>query len=158
MRLEELSGEGVDPRNEVFLPGRAPSWRDGRRGTVKSLAAGREEWIFETQGETEGVLVLTRAFLTLYRASVDGESVTPIVANIGQLAIEVPAGQHRVRLWVDREALLMVLRGGLRRYARSGWSCRHLSARLSLRFTACGPWWRIAAESGMRSVVWIESW
>ena len=106
MRLDQLSGEGVDPRNEVFLPGRAPSWRDGRRGTVKSLAAGREEWIFETQGETEGVLVLTRAFLTLYRASVDGESVTPIVANIGQLAIEVPAGQHRVRLWVDREPFL----------------------------------------------------
>ena len=46
--------------------------------------------------------MLGRAWLPHYRARVDGAPVDTLQANFGQLAIEVPAGDHGVEIWVDR--------------------------------------------------------
>ena len=48
------------------------------------------------------MLLTQRAFLDVYRATIDGEPASPVVANLHRLAVEVPPGEHRVRLWVDR--------------------------------------------------------
>ncbi len=49
-----------------------------------------------------GWLVVGRAHLPLYRASVDDRPAAIEVANLDRLAIQMPAGRHRVRLWIDR--------------------------------------------------------
>ena len=54
------------------------------------------------QADTDGLLVTRRAFLPIYRASIDGEPLKLKVANAHRLAVEVPAGEHEVHLWVDR--------------------------------------------------------
>ncbi len=52
-----------------------------------------------------GVVVWRRLWTPLYRAAVDGHAVRPVAANLHHLGVPVPAGTHRVRVWVDRRPL-----------------------------------------------------
>ena len=58
-----------------------------------------------TESVAPGALVVQRAFLPLYRATIDGQEASIVAANIHRLGIEVPAGSHRVRVWIDRRPL-----------------------------------------------------
>ena len=48
---------------------------------------------------------MQRAFLPIYRATVDGQEAKPLVADLHRLALQVPSGSHRVKVWVDRGPL-----------------------------------------------------
>jgi len=52
-----------------------------------------------------GLLVLQRAFQPIYRAAIDGRPAHLRIANLHRIAVDVPAGRHRVDLWVDRRPL-----------------------------------------------------
>ncbi len=116
--LEVLTSEGFDPRTTAVLPGDRSELR-GAAGRVEVLADGAEVLEVDAASDSGGVLVTQRAYLDVWRASVDGEPAPIVVANFHRLAVEVPPGEHRVRLWVDRRptrvgwALALLGLGGL---------------------------------------------
>jgi hypothetical protein len=100
--LVEMVAPTFDPARDVFVPGRRPGARDGVGGEAVLLSQGWERLGVATRSGADGMLVLGRAWLPSYRATVDGEPAPTLQANLGQLAVEVPAGAHRVDIWVDR--------------------------------------------------------
>jgi len=76
---------------------------DPARVRVLSRSTGRLE--AETRSSVPGVLVWQRARLPLHRAWVDGEEVEPQTVNLYRVGVPVPAGEHRVRVAVDRRLL-----------------------------------------------------
>jgi hypothetical protein len=72
---------------------------------VRVLARGPESLAAEVDSPRPGVLVWRRAWLPLYRATVDGAPAAPAVANLHYLGVEVPAGRHELRVWTDRRPL-----------------------------------------------------
>ena len=101
MALGHLLDPGFDPEREVVLAGAGPGRDPGRGGTeVRLDRTDRLEVLVET--ERDGVLVVDRAHLTIYRAWVDGREVALEVANLYRLAVLVPAGRHEVTIAVDR--------------------------------------------------------
>ena len=123
--LGTLTSPEFDPQSMVALPS-DPTPSDGARHVLEStkddaeggarhvingarhvlevLKDTPEEIIVRTRSLQSGVLTTRRAYLGIYRASVDGEPVPTRVANLHKLAVEVPAGDHEVRLWIDRRA------------------------------------------------------
>ena len=99
-----LTDPSFDPRLSVVLPGTG-SWTSGPGGSVEILATGPEHLEVAVDAAGPGVLVIQRAYLPLYRATVDGEETPIRVANMHRMGIELPAGEHAVRLWVDRRPL-----------------------------------------------------
>ncbi len=99
--LEILSAPEYDPRTAVVLPGDEPEAR-AAAGRVEVLAERVEELEVTASSEAGGVLLTQRAYLDLYRATIDGRPAPTVVANLHRLAVEVPPGEHRVRLWIDR--------------------------------------------------------
>jgi hypothetical protein len=92
------------PGEDVVLAGGGPL-RALAGGRVLALRRGPESLAAEVEAGGPGYLVVGRAHLPLYRASVDDRPATVEIANLDRLAIPVPAGRHRVRLWIDRRPL-----------------------------------------------------
>ncbi len=113
--LELMSSPEFDPRTTVVLPGDGPEARAGA-GRVEVLSDAVEELEVAAASEAGGVLLTQRAYLDLYRAAIDGRPAPTVVANLHRLAVEVPPGEHRIRLWVDR------------RPTRVGWAAAFLGA------------------------------
>lgn len=94
-----------DARRVVVLPA-GGSTLEGPPGEVEIVAIGPESMQLKVWAPAPGVLLIQRAFLPLYRASADGQRVPIVAANIHRLGVELPAGQHVVRVWIDRRPLL----------------------------------------------------
>jgi hypothetical protein len=102
--LERILEPSFDPLRAVVLPGSgAPS--SGAAGRVEVVASGPESLEILVDAPGRGALVVQRAHLPLWRARVDGRPVPLLAANIHRLGIELQAGEHHVRLWVDRRPL-----------------------------------------------------
>ncbi len=99
--LRILTAETFDPRTMVVLPGDGPELR-GELGHVDIVTDGHEVLEVETSSKNAGVLLTQRAFLDIYRATIDGQPAPLVVGNLERLAIEIPPGKHRVRIWADR--------------------------------------------------------
>ena len=99
-----MVSDDFDPTTMTVLP-EGGDELDGPAGSVTVQRSAAEELEVVTDSEAPGALVVQRAFLPLYRASVDGDEVPIVAANIHRLGIEVPAGAHRVRVWIDRRPL-----------------------------------------------------
>jgi hypothetical protein len=99
-----LTDPAFDPRQSVVLPGSSAS-TSGPGGSVEILATGPEQLEVRVEAAGAGVLVIQRAYLPLYRATVDGEETPIRVANMHRMGIELPTGSHQVSLWVDRRPL-----------------------------------------------------
>lgn len=103
-----------DPARSVVLAGGEPTG-DGDPGTgdepvrLEVRHDRPEDVSVHVDSPRRGVLVLQRAYLPLYRASIDGRPATPVVANLHRIGVEVPAGTHEVRVWVDRSPLRISL-------------------------------------------------
>ncbi len=94
-----------DPAADVVLPGEGPIEEGGGGRVLRSVAADPEDLEVEVAVGGPSYLVVQRAHLPLYRASVDGETAAVEVGNLHRIAVAVPAGRHRVRLWVERGSL-----------------------------------------------------
>jgi hypothetical protein len=106
-----LKDPSFDPRTMVVLPGSGSAIEaaPGLTGTSRPVESGPESLAAEVETGSPGVLVIQRAWLPLYRASLDGAEVAVRVANLHHIGVDVPAGRHRVDLWVDRRPLRVSL-------------------------------------------------
>lgn len=97
---------GFDPAADAVLPGEGPV-EGGGLGRVRVLRAAPEEVEVEVSagGPLPSYLIFQRAHLPIYRAAVDGRNAQVEVANLHRIAVQVPPGRHRVRLWVERGSL-----------------------------------------------------
>ena len=102
--LDWITAPEFDAGRTVVLPegGRV---LDGSPGSVEIVDWQSHHMEFETSSVEPGVLVLQRAFLPVYRTRVDGEAWPMVAANIHRIGVELPAGNHRVEIWVDRRPL-----------------------------------------------------
>jgi hypothetical protein len=75
------------------------------------LARGPESLTLETASPVAGVVVVQRSLLPVWRATVDGAPAELEPANLYRIGVRVPAGEHRLRLWVDRTPLRWSLAG-----------------------------------------------
>ncbi len=99
--LRFLTDPRFDPRTTVVLPGEgAVSTSAGGRATL--VAESAEEIEVEVDARSESTLLVQRTYHGIFRATVDGEPVEVEPANIHRMAVAVPAGTHRVRIWADR--------------------------------------------------------
>ncbi|MCP4202104.1 MAG: hypothetical protein GY769_09230 [bacterium] len=102
--LTTLTSPGFRPREQVVIAG-SGSAGSGMTGTVEEVTSRNPEaraWRVEAEGF--GALVIQRTYLPTYRVEVDGEEITPWVANMHRIAVPVEAGDHVVRLWPSRLA------------------------------------------------------
>lgn len=90
-----------DPATDVLLPGEGPPEPRGG-GTARITLRGPEELEIEVEAGPGGSVLLVQRAHHLWRATVDGRPVEVQRANFHRLGIEVPAGRHQVRLWIDR--------------------------------------------------------
>ncbi|MEE8137331.1 MAG: hypothetical protein V3T81_00420 [Thermoanaerobaculia bacterium] len=102
--LERLTDPAFDARRAVVLAGSGPELR-GSPGVVQVLSVGAESLEVRVKAPNAGALVVQRSFLPIYRAAVDGRPEAVKVANMHRMAVELPAGAHEVKLWVDRRPL-----------------------------------------------------
>ncbi len=109
-----FTAPGFDPDRQVVLPGPpdapappppGPGAPEGPQGRLRLLRRSPELFGVEVDSPVPGVLVVQRADLPLWRATVDGEPTRILPANLYRIGVRVPAGRHRVRLWVDRRPL-----------------------------------------------------
>jgi hypothetical protein len=110
--VHEILASDFDPARDAFVPGRPEMRMDGGGETV-IRSEGWERLRVGTASGADGLLVLGRAWLPLYRATLDGAPVGTLQANLGQLAVPVPAGSHEVEIWVDRRPFTIALWGTL---------------------------------------------
>ena len=136
--LAQLTSPDFDPRSMVVLPGPGSCDAAGTGSGMTLLEAppvvrppGRVEVLAEDAETLDvrvssegGVLVTRRAYLAIYRAAIDGEPAATVVANAHLLGVEVPPGEHRVRLWVDRRPTVLAWLAALLALARLGWLAR----------------------------------
>lgn len=106
--FRHLTRPGFDPRREGVILGSGPA-RDAPPGEVRVLASRPEAVELEVSSAAGGLLVLPRAHLPVWRAALDGRTVATAVANFHLLGVEVPPGEHRLRLWVERRTLALGL-------------------------------------------------
>jgi hypothetical protein len=90
-----------------------PTPAQGQTPAVTVELAAREHLEATVRSSAPGVLVWRRAWLPLYRATVDGATAPTVVANLQRLGVEVPAGEHRVEIWTDRRPLARSALGSL---------------------------------------------
>ena len=93
-----------DPRGEVVLPaGHAPA--PFGAGAARLLRDEDEVVDIASDGDRPGWVVVQRAWQPHWRARVDDRPAAIVPADLHRFAVAVPAGPHRVRLWVDRRPL-----------------------------------------------------
>lgn len=95
-----LVAPDFDPTRLALLPGSAPA-RVAPPGRTRILEDTGERLILQVDSEDGGVLVLKRAFLSLWQARIDGKVATPVPAQGSRLAVLVPPGRHEVVFFLD---------------------------------------------------------
>jgi hypothetical protein len=107
-----LTDPGFRPGVDAVLAGGGPP-RDLAGGRLLALRRGPESLDAQVDAACPCWLVVARAHLPLYRASVDDRPAAIEIANLDRLAIQVPAGRHQVRLWIDRRPLAAAVAAAL---------------------------------------------
>jgi len=97
-----MKGGVFDPRCDAVIEGSGPP-RASAGGTVRVLRKGPERLELDLDVGAGGSLLVVQRALLLYRATIDGGPVVlPQSANLHRNGLLVPAGRHRVRMWIDR--------------------------------------------------------
>ena len=74
-------------------------------GTARILRRGPESYDIAVDAGPGGALLVVQRSNLLFTATIDGKPVAVRTANAYRIGIVVPAGRHRVRLYVDRAPL-----------------------------------------------------
>ncbi|HKH48936.1 MAG TPA: hypothetical protein VKM72_30085 [Thermoanaerobaculia bacterium] len=102
-----LSSAAFDARTDAVLPAAKdgpPVQRGG--GTARIVEKGPESLEVEAVAGPGGSLLVVQRSHGLYKAEVDGKEAEVLTANLHRLGVEVPAGRHHIRLWIDRRPLV----------------------------------------------------
>src|SRR5262249_29012481 len=102
---KRLTDPGFDPATDAVIFGKSPGPRATGGGTARILRRGPESYEIETGAGPGGALLVVQRANLLFQATIDGHPAEVRTANAYRIGIEVPAGTHRVRLFVDREPL-----------------------------------------------------
>lgn len=120
--VARVRAPGFDPRAVAVVAGGAR--RSGPPGRARVVAAARERLEIEAESEAGGVLVVRRAHLPIWRATVDGRPAPTTIAQLTRLAVELPPGAHHVVLSIDRGPLRVALALALAAAAALAWLAR----------------------------------
>jgi hypothetical protein len=138
---KRLTDPGFDPRADAAVFGTGPSpWTTGG-GTARILRRGPESYEIAAAAGPGGALLVVQRSNLLFQATIDGKPAAVRTANAYRIGIEVPAGPHRVRLFVDRRPLHRSLAGalvGLLLVPGLGWWGRRISRFAPARATRPG--------------------
>lgn len=105
--LATLTLPDFRPREQAVIAGSGVPG-SGMAGSVVAIASEYarrpEEMAWKVESPGSGALLVQKTYLPIYRVEVDGEEITPWVANMHRLAVPLEAGKHVVRVWPDRRA------------------------------------------------------
>ena len=111
--LQRLTNPAFNPAQTVLLPPEARSFIHATNATTVKIAPKRfesERIEFQTQTDAPAMIVLAQSYYHPWRAYVDEERAALWRANYAFQALEVPAGQHDVKLrYEDRKFSLGAL-------------------------------------------------
>lgn len=93
-----------DPHRTAIVPG-GGRVREGAGGNATIARQSSEEVELDVVAAADAVLFLRRAFLPIWRVEIDGVAARTTIVQLARLGVEVPAGGHRVRFWIDRRPL-----------------------------------------------------
>jgi hypothetical protein len=99
-----------DPRSDVLLPGKQPPETLGG-GSVRIVRDEPEDLEIEADALPGGAVLVVQRSALLQKATVDGRPAEVLAANFQRTGVRVPAGRHRVRLWIDRRPFHLSLLG-----------------------------------------------
>ncbi|MFL6197283.1 MAG: hypothetical protein ACJ75H_24055 [Thermoanaerobaculia bacterium] len=105
-----LKDPGFDPRRDTVVIGQGPT---GGTGTARIVQRGPETLEIETDAGPGGALLVVQRTNLLFKATIDGRPAHVGTANAYRIGVQVPAGKHRVRLFIDRGPLHRALFGAL---------------------------------------------
>lgn len=106
--IETVVSRGFDPARETVLAGSAPP-REGPNGRAEIRRFAADEIDLAVDSPAGGVVVVRRAWHSVWRVEVDGRAAPMRIANLTRLAVEVPPGPHRVRFFVSRRPFAFAL-------------------------------------------------
>jgi hypothetical protein len=95
-----LAAESFRPGEDAVLTGTGRV-QEALGGVVVELTGRPHRRLFDVAAEDVGLLVVHQSFMRGWRATVDGRPVSVEVANGASIGIRVPAGRHRVALFLD---------------------------------------------------------
>jgi hypothetical protein len=95
-----LAGEGFRAGEDAVVPGvgGAQTWGGG---SVVELPGRPHHRLFDVTAEEAGLLVVQQSFMRAWHATVDGSAARVELVNAAALGVQVPAGRHRVALFLD---------------------------------------------------------
>ena len=102
--LSRILDPAFEPTRQAVLAGTGPA-TTGAEGRVEVVSSGPESLELLVNASGPGALVVHRAHLPIWRAEIDRRPAPILAANIHRLGLEIPPGEHRVRLWIDRRPL-----------------------------------------------------
>jgi hypothetical protein len=100
------------PGEDVVVPGSGPPRALGG-GTVRVLSRGPEQIELDAAVDNGGSILVVQRAILLWEATIDGQPAAVIAANLHRVGVAVPAGRHRIRLYVDHAPLHRSLWGAL---------------------------------------------
>ena len=105
--LAAIFDPAFDPHRTAVVPGEGPVREPPPGVPVRAVLVtdSAEEVVVDSDAGAPGVLFLRRAYLALWRGSIDGREAPTVIAQAARLGVALPAGQHRVRFWIDRRPL-----------------------------------------------------
>lgn len=105
--LAAIFDPAFDPHRTAVVPGEGPVREPPPGVPVRAVLVtdSAEEVVVDSDAGAPGVLFLRRAYLALWRVSIDGREAPTVIAQAARLGVALPAGQHRVRFWIDRRPL-----------------------------------------------------
>jgi len=99
--FESIWHPGFDPATVAVIPGSGPPVV-APSGTARLAVSEPEHVEVEIDSPAGGVLILRRAHLPIWQATIDGVAAPTVIAQLTRLAVEVPPGPHRVVLSISR--------------------------------------------------------
>jgi hypothetical protein len=95
-----LAAESFRPGEDAVLTGTGRV-QEALGGAVVELPGRPHRRLFDVAAEGVGLLVVQQSFMRGWRATVDGRPVSVEVADGASIGVRVPAGRHRVALFLD---------------------------------------------------------
>jgi hypothetical protein len=96
-----MKSAAFEPRSDAVIPGSGPPSLSGG-GAIRVLHKRTESLDLDLEVGAGGSLLVVQRALLIYRATIDGRPAPLVAANLHRNGLVVPAGRHRVRMWVDR--------------------------------------------------------
>ena len=95
-----LAAPSFRPGEDAVIGG-AGGVQQAGGGEVSELAGKPHHRLFDVKAGSAGLLVVQQSFMRGWRATVDGRPAPVEVANGANIGVRVPAGGHRVALFLD---------------------------------------------------------